>query len=97
MRIAIITAVILEQFHAIVIPRWRGGGVPQERKDATIIALYKKKDRAECGNYRGISLVAHAGKFLGKVIANRLSNCLEREDFLPEEQWGFRPQRSTIE
>ena len=51
----------------------------------------------ECGNYRGISLVAHAGKFLGKVIANRLSNCLEREDFLPEEQWGFRPQRSTIE
>ena len=36
------------------------GGVPQELKDATIIVLHKKKDRTECGNYRGISLVALA-------------------------------------
>ena len=55
--------------------------------------LHKKKDRTECGNYRGISLVAHAGKVLLKVIANRL----KREDILPKEQCGFRPQRSTID
>ena len=53
---------ILEQFHAIVIAIWRGGGVPQEWKDATTIVLHKKKDRTECGTYRSISLVAHAGK-----------------------------------
>ena len=59
--------------------------------------LHKKKDRTECGNYRGISLVAHAGKVLLKVIANRLSSYCEREDILSEEQCGFRPQRSTID
>ena len=87
---------ILEQFHVIVIAIWRGGGVPQKWKDATIIVLHKKKDRTECANYRGISLVVHASKLL-KVIANRLSNDCEREGILPLEQCGFRPQRSTID
>ena len=45
---------------------------------------------------RGTSLVTHSGKVLLKVIANRLSKYCEREDILPEEQCGFRPQRSTI-
>ena len=43
---------------------WRGGEVPQQWKYAIIMVLHKKKDRTECGNYRGISLVAHAGKIL---------------------------------
>ena len=86
---------ILEQFHAIVIAIWRGG-VPQEWEDATILVLHKKQDRTECGNYRGISLVAHAGKVL-KIIANRLSNYCEREDTLPEEHCGVRSQRPTID
>ena len=52
---------------------WRGGEVPQEWKDAIIMVLHKKKDRTECGNYRGVSLVAHAGKILLKIIARHLS------------------------
>ena len=38
-----------------------------------IKVLRKKKDRTECGNYRGISLVAHASKVLLKIVATRLS------------------------
>ena len=40
------------------------GEVPQQWKHAIIMVLHKKKDRTECGNYRGISLVAHATKIL---------------------------------
>ena len=58
---------------------------------------HKKKDRAECGNYRGISLTSHAGEVLLEVIANRLGNYCERDDILPGEQRGFRPQRSTFD
>ena len=76
---------------------WRGGGVPQQWKDATIKVLHKKKDRTECGNHRGISLVAHAGKVLLKVIAGRLGDYCERGNILPEEQCGFRPQRLTVD
>ena len=55
-------------------------------------------DKTECSNYRGISLVAHAGKILLKVVATRLSYYYcESEGLLPEEQSGFRPNRSTAD
>ena len=59
------------------------------------MVLHKKKDRTECGNYRGISLVAHAGKILLKIIARRLREYCERVGILAEEQSGFRPNRSA--
>ena len=77
---------IPEQIHAIVIVIWRGGSVPQQRKGATITLRHKKIDQTECGNYRGISLVAHAGKVLVNVIANRLSKYCERDEILPAER-----------
>ena len=71
--------------------------MPHQWKDTTIKVLHKKKDRTGCGNYRRISLVAHAGKVLLKVIAGHLSDYCEREGILPEEQHcGFRPHRSTV-
>ena len=75
----------LASIYEIIVAVWRRGRVPQQRKDATIKVLHKKKDRTECGNYRGISLVAHAGNVLLKVIAGHLSDYCEREGILPEE------------
>ena len=59
--------------------------------------LHKKKDRTECGNYRGISLVAHASMVLVKIVAMRLSAYCEARYLLPEEQRGFRPHSSTTD
>ena len=61
------------------------------------MVLHKKKDWTECGTYRGISLVAHAGKILLKIVARRLSECCERVGILPEEQSDFRQNRSTVD
>ena len=71
--------------------------MPQQWKYAIIMVLQKKKNRTECGNYRGISLVVHAGKILLKIIARRLSEYYERVRTLPEEQSGFRPNRSSTD
>ena len=62
----------------IIVRIWRGGEVPQQWKHAIIMVLHIKKDRTECGNCRSISLVAHAGKILLKIIACRLSEYCER-------------------
>ena len=51
--------------------------------------LHKKKYRTECGDYREISLAAHAGKALAKVIESRLVDYCEREVILPKEKCGF--------
>ena len=72
-------------------------GSPAAVKDATIKVLYKKSDRSNCNNYRGISLLSHAGKVLLKIVANRLSNYCEAPGILPDEQCGFRPERSTVD
>ena len=71
--------------------------MPQQWRDAIIMALHKKKNRTECGNYRGISLVAHAGKILFKIVARRISENCERVGILPEEQSSFRSNRSTTD
>ena len=88
---------ILLAFHDIIVAVWMPGEVPQEWKDATIKVLHKKKDRTECSNYRGLSLVAHAGKVLLKIVANRLDDFCKEAGILPKEQCGFRPQRSTTD
>ena len=88
---------ILLAFHDIIVAVWMTGEVPQEWKDATIKVLHKKKDRTECSNYRGLSLVAHAGKVPLKIVANRLGDFCEEAGILPEEQCSFRPQRSTTD
>ena len=53
---------ILLEFHRLITLIWSKGKVPQQWKDAVITALHNKGDKTECGNYRGISLVSHAGK-----------------------------------
>ena len=73
------------------------GEVPQEWKNATRKVLHKNMDWTECSNYRGLSLVAHAGKVLLKIVANRLGDFCEETGILPEEQCDFRPQRSTTD
>ena len=46
-------------------------GIPQEFHNTNIIHLYKRKgDRASCDNHKGISLLAIAGKILGRVMLN---------------------------
>ena len=68
----------------IIVRIWRGDEVPQQWKYAIITVLQKKKDRIECGNYRGISLVAHAGTILLKIIVRRFSEYCERVGILPD-------------
>ena len=73
------------------------GGGAKCRSSENIPVLHKKKDQTECGNYRGISLVAHADKILLEILAGHLGEYCERVEILPEEQSGFRPNRSTTD
>ena len=88
---------ILLKLHRLINLIWRAGKVPQQWKDVVITVLHKKGDKRECGNHRDISLVSHAGKVLLKVVAKRRGAYCEAKGLLPEEQCGFRPDRSTTD
>ena len=55
------------------------GDVPSIWRDVTITVLHKGKGRKEdCNNFRGISLMAHRGNFLERMILNRLQPALKQ-------------------
>ena len=88
---------LFTRLHELIQGLWRNEDVPQQWKDARIISIYKKKgDRATCGNSRGISLLAVAGKVLARIILARLNTHIV-DRVCPESQCGFRKERGTID
>ena len=58
---------LAEQLHKLLAHIWEKEDVPQQVKDANVLTIWKRKrSNSDCNNYRGISLLAIAGKILGK-------------------------------
>ena len=87
---------LFSRLHQLITNAWEVGSVPQAWKDASIVTIYKKGDRTDCGNYRGISLLSIAGKIFARILLNRLSTHITPE-VVPETQCGFRGNRSTVD
>ena len=58
-------------------------------RDGLIVNIFKKGDREDPGNYRGITLLSVVGKVFCKILNNRLVQCLDKEGALHEGQAGF--------
>ena len=87
---------LFSRLHQLITNAWEVGSVPQAWKDASIVTIYKKGDRTDCGNYRGISLLSIAGKIFARILLNRLSTHITPE-VVPETQCGFRGNRSIVD
>ena len=86
---------LLSRLHQLITNAWEVGYVPQAWKDASIVTIYKKYDRADCGNYVGIYLLSITGNSFARILLNRLSTHVTPE-VVPETQCGFRGNRSTV-
>ena len=71
---------------------WTTLQIPKSWKEAHICPIFKKGDRNDCNNYRGISLLNVAYKIFAKIITRRI-NVLS-EVLISETQHGFRKGRS---
>jgi len=74
---------------------WEEEIFPTKWKQAIIVPIYKKKDKLDCNNYRGVSLLCHCSKILTSILMERINR--RTEEILSEEQAGFRPSRSSID
>ena len=71
------------------------GTFPKDFNQAEIVAIFKKGDAADCGNYRPISLLNHVYKVLMQIIYRRISSTLTES--LPSTQAAYQPGRNTVE
>ena len=80
---------LLQTMNAVLVE-----GMPQSWRKSELSPLYKGKGSVlECGNYRGIKLMAHTMKLWERIIDHRIRQIVELDDI----QFGFRKGRSTTE
>ena len=66
-------------------------------KVGVIIPLFKKGDKSDPNNYRGICLLPILSRVLGRILATRIRVWAEEMNLLDENQAGFRKGRSTAD
>ena len=71
------------------------GNFPESWSKAVIIPLFKKGDKNNPENYRGISLLSIVSKVFTSILNNRLTKWAEQEHKICEEQAGFRKNYGT--
>ena len=62
--------------------------MPRDWSDAILIPIPKKGDLSICDNWRGISLLEVVGKWVARILQERLQQVAEVE--FPASQCGFR-------
>ena len=74
---------------------WNKEELPEGLKQSIIVPIYKKGDKTDCSNYRGISLLSTTYKILSSVLLSRLTPYAEQ--IIGDHQCGFQHSRSTTD
>jgi len=75
---------------------WKREGFPEEWRKGVITPIDKKGDISDVRNYKRITLLCTAYKIYAAILAERLSEEIERKGSLPETQAVFRKGRGTM-
>jgi hypothetical protein len=87
--------ILCSGIHKRIRSKWNKEESPQQWKESIIIPIYKKGDKTDCNNYRGISLLSTAYKILSNIVLARLF--LYVNEVIGDHQCGFRRNRSTTD
>jgi hypothetical protein len=68
---------ICSVIHKLIISIWNKEELPDQWKESIIIPVYKKGDKIDCSNYRGISLLSTTYKILSNILLSRLTRYAE--------------------
>ena len=74
----------------------REGKFPTSWKSAVVTPILKKGSPEQLNNFRPVSCLPAASKVLEIVVCSQLSDFLESNDLLPQNQHSFRPGRSCM-
>ncbi|KAJ3632437.1 hypothetical protein MTP99_009448 [Tenebrio molitor] len=76
---------------------WRGKGFPVDWREGVICPIFKKGEKNEAENYRGITLQITGYKLYASALSERMKREIEEKGVLPDSQAGFRKGRGTMD
>jgi hypothetical protein len=85
---------LYSEIHRLICSIWNKEELPQQWKESIIVPIYKKGDKTDCNNYRGISLLSTAYKILSNIVLARLTPYVN--EIIGDHQCGFFRNRSTM-
>ena len=62
-----------------------------------IVPIHKGGTKDDPSNYRGITLLNTVGKIFTSIVNSRLTEWVEKQQLIPESQFGFRKNRRTTD
>lgn len=74
----------------------KDGIVPKEWKEAEVVAIFKKGQKSDPGNYRPVSLTCIICKILESFIRDAIVSYMTEIELFSKCQHGFRPGRSCM-
>jgi hypothetical protein len=64
---------ICPEIHKLIKSIWNKEELPEGWKESIIVPVYKKGDKTDCSNYRGISFLSVTFKMLSNILLSRLT------------------------
>jgi hypothetical protein len=86
---------IRSESHKLINSIWNKEELPEQWKESATVPIYKKGDKTECSNYRGISLLSTTYKILPNILLSILTPYAE--EIIGERQCGFRRTKLTTD
>ena len=83
------------EIHKHIISVWNKEELPDEWKESIIVHIYKKGDKTDCNNYRGITLLPTTHNVWSNILLSGLIQYAE--EVIVDHQCGFRRNRSTTD
>jgi hypothetical protein len=64
---------IRSEIHKLINSIWNKEELPEKWKESIFVPIYKKGDKTDCTNYRGISLLSTTYKILSNILLSSLT------------------------
>ena len=76
---------------------WSGEGIPEEWRTGMVVPIWKRGEKKDVKNYRGVTLMCTSYKIYTNILNKRIVEELDDKNGWGRSQAGFRKGRSTIE
>ena len=76
---------------------FNSGVYPDSWSKGVLVPIYKKGNKSNPSNYRGITIINVIAKIFSLVLRNRINKWCEETETLNNLQFGFRDERSTAD